>query len=339
MSEDISALILAAGKGVRMKSALPKVLHPILGRPMVRYVVDAVRAAGARAVSVVVGFGKDKLIPALGGLDLSFVSQDEQLGTGHAVQCYARPSTTPPDHLLVVCGDTPLISQSTLQTMVCTHLEQKHAITMLTLTLTDPAGYGRIIRDEAGRVTCIREAKDCSASEKTIREINLAVYLFQGKPLFERLFKLTNTNTQKEYYLTDLIEMFARDGLSVHAIAEKDESSTLGINSRADLALVSTIMKNRLLAHHMAAGVTIVDPNQTLIEPDITIGPDTTIWPGTVITGKTVIGGNCEIGPQTTIHSSTLGDFVQAPSSYLENVSVPDGSTLEPFSRQILNVL
>ncbi|HNW34359.1 MAG TPA: NTP transferase domain-containing protein, partial [Candidatus Ozemobacteraceae bacterium] len=249
-ADAITALILAAGKGVRMKSDLPKVLHPILGRPMVRYVIDTVRSVGADPVHVVVGFGKERLMEALRDDRVSFVEQLEQLGTGHAAQCFAHACPTPPAHLLVVCGDTPLLSRETLQNMVETHLRERPACTMMTLDMAEPGGYGRILRDSAGNVIGIREAKDCTPEQKSIREVNLAIYLFNGPDLYNRLFKLTNRNNQKEYYLTDMIEMLTADGLRVLAVRERDEQSTLGINSRADLAIVSDILRRQILVRH-----------------------------------------------------------------------------------------
>jgi len=329
----LSALILAAGKGVRMKSDLPKVLHPVLGRPMVGHVIDAVRAVGADDVALVVGFGREKLMAAFAGEKVKFTVQAEQLGTGHAVQCYAREVSAPPSHLLVVCGDTPLLSRQSLKTLVERHFAEKPACTMLTLTMSDPALYGRILRDAKGRVTAIREAKDCTDEQKKVKEINLAVYLFEGKALMERIFKLTNTNRQKEFYLTDLIEMFANDGLPVIAVEEKDELSTLGINSRVDLARVSQIMRDQIVKKHLENGVTIVDPGQVVIEPTVEIAAETTLWPGVTLTGKTVIGPNCTIGPNTLIADSTIGKNVEARFCVIEKgATVVDNTRLVPFT-------
>jgi len=331
-ADAITALVLAAGKGVRMKSDLPKVLHPILGRPMVRYVIDTVRAVGAEPVHVVVGFGKERLTAALREDRVSFVEQPEQLGTGHAAQCFARACPTPPAHLLVVCGDTPLLSRETLQAMVDTHLKERPACTMMTLEMAEPGGYGRILRDEAGNVLGIREAKDCTPEQKRIREVNLAIYLFDGPALYERLFKLTNRNNQKEYYLTDIVEMLTSDGHRVLAVRERDEQSTLGINSRADLAMVADILRRQILARHMAAGVSIMDPHQTWIEPAVTIGAETVIWPGTTLTGTTSIGGRAVIGPQVMIADSRVEDGATVRFSVLQNAHVPPATALPPFT-------
>ncbi|MFZ2959165.1 MAG: NTP transferase domain-containing protein [Candidatus Ozemobacteraceae bacterium] len=334
MDKRLHALILAAGKGVRMKSQLPKVMHPVLGRPMVCHVIDAVRSVGAEPVHVVVGFGRERLQEALAPEKVGFVTQAEQLGTGHAVQCFAREigTSSPPEHLLVVCGDTPLLSRETLAAMVERHFAEKPAVTMLTLDMNEPGNYGRIIRDKAGRVLAIREAKDCTPDEHAVREINLAVYLFEGKHLFERLFKLSNKNRQKEYYLTDLIEMYAKDQLSVIAVKEVDELSTLGINSRVDLARVNRILADQVIRRHLEAGVTIEDPGQTLIEPTVEIGAETTIRPGAVLTGHTRIGENCVIGPHVLISNSTIGNGVRAEFCLVENAQIAEGARLNAFS-------
>lgn len=258
MIKSLTALILAAGKGVRMNSELPKVMHHVLGRPMVQYVVETVRRVGAKSVHVVIGFGRDHLVMALEPMGVSFVEQTEQLGTGHAVQCFARACPKPPETLLVVCGDTPLLSTETLSAMLDLHDREKPALTMMTLEMTNPGSYGRIIRNTNREVAAIREAKDCSEAELKVSEVNMAVYLFDGKALYERIFKLSNKNRQGEFYLTDLVEMLSRDGLRVLTVAERDEASTLGINSPADLEVVTRILKDRLLHERIANGRSIL---------------------------------------------------------------------------------
>ena len=245
MKNNVEAVVLAAGKGVRMKSELPKVMHKVMGRPMVHHVVDALRAVGVKRVGVIVGYGKHHVIDSFNDPDIFFVEQDQQLGTGHAVQCYARQAGQPPESLLVVCGDTPLISRISLAEMIEIHRANKLAITMLTLDMAEPADYGRIIRGQDGNVVSIREAKDCSPEQLGIKEVNLAVYLFDGKLLFDKVSSISNNNRQKEYYLTDLVEMAAASGGKVVAIKEVDEVSTLGINSPEDLERVNEIMQNR----------------------------------------------------------------------------------------------
>ncbi|MBF0547022.1 MAG: NTP transferase domain-containing protein [Candidatus Riflebacteria bacterium] len=332
MQKKLTALILAAGKGVRMKSTLPKVLHPVLGRPMVSYVIDACKFVGATDINLVIGFGRDAMKAALASENVKFVLQEPQLGTGHAVQCFAKKIDAPPENLLVVCGDTPLISRKSLSNLSEKHFSSKADLTMLTLVMKEPGLYGRILRDENGGITSIREAKDCDENQKLVREINLAVYLFNGPALFERLFKLKDDNRQKEYYLTDLVEMFHKEGLKIESLIEEDESSTLGINSRVDLALITGIMRSQIIRKHMENGVTIIDPNQTLIEPEVEISAETIIWPGSTLTGRTTIQEGCVIGPNSMISNSKLGKRVKASFCVVSGADIPESSVLEPYS-------
>lgn len=332
MTRNFSALILAAGKGVRMKSSLPKVLHPILGKPMVQYVVNKAKAVGAQKVSLIVGYGKDLLIEALKGQQLGFVEQAEQLGTGHAVQCFAKETQECPENLLVVCGDTPLLSRQTLETLVQTHFSHKNDLTLMTLDMENSGNYGRILRDTRGEVIAIRESKDCTEREKLVKEVNLGVYIFSGNKLFETLPLLTNSNKQKEFYLTDLIEIFSQKAWKVAAVKESDEQSTLGINSRSDLARVSEILQRQILLQHMDQGVTIVQPSQTSIEEGVEIGEETVINPGTVITNGSKIGANCRIGPHVLLNNATIGDDVSLMFCVVEKAEIPTGKVMEPFS-------
>lgn len=331
MTAQIHTLILAAGKGTRMKSELPKVVHPILGKPMVSYVIDAAKAVGSSREIVVTGFKSELVREILAEAEVDFVEQTEQLGTGHAVQCYARTNPEKPEHLLVVCGDTPLISRQTLQQMIETHLQQKPAITMMTLEMSEPGNYGRIIRD-GEKVIAIREAKDCTETEKRIKEVNLAVYLFEADFIFANIFKLDSKNSQNEFYLTDLIEIAGKQGLKILACREKDESSTLGINSRLHLAQVGDILQKQIIETLMEKGITIVNPAQTLIGPDCDIEPDTTVWPGCVIKGKSKIGRGCEIGPNCLVSDSTLGADCKLQFCVVENSNLGPGTTVKPFS-------
>lgn len=331
MTANIHSLILAAGKGTRMKSELPKVVHPILGKPMVSYVIDAVKSVGSNRTILVTGFKSDLVKEILAKENVFFVEQTEQLGTGHAVQCYAKTDPEIPEHLLVVCGDTPLISAQTLKNMIQLHLEKKPGITMMTLDMVEPGNYGRIIRKD-GEVIAIREAKDCSPEELKIKEVNLAVYLFAADFLFKNIFKLDNNNRQNEYYLTDLVAMAQQQGIKILACKEKDESSTLGINSRQHLALVGSILQKKILEQHMDNGVTIVNPDQTFIGPDCQIGADSTIWPGCVIKGKTRIGTNTEIGPNCLIADSEIGDNCKLNFCVIQNSTISEESELKPFS-------
>lgn len=331
MTAKLQALVLAAGKGTRMKSELPKVVHPILGKPMVSYVIDAVKKVGSEGITLVTGFKSSMVREALAGETVDYVEQTEQLGTGHAVQCYARAASARPVNLLVVCGDTPLISVVTLETMVKLHFEQKPAITMMTLMMQEPGNYGRVLRNE-NHVCAIREAKDCTSEELQVKEVNLAVYLFDSDFLFDNIFKLTPANKQNEYYLTDLVEMAVKQGRKVITCVEKDESSTLGINSRQHLALVSKILQRQILENLMNTGVTITCPENTFIGPDVDIAADTTVHPGSMLSGKCQIGTNCIIGPNCRITDSIIGNNCQIEFSVVTTSQVSDNSRIEPFS-------
>jgi bifunctional UDP-N-acetylglucosamine pyrophosphorylase/glucosamine-1-phosphate N-acetyltransferase len=236
-----------------------------------------------------------------------------------------------PERLLVVCGDTPLISTDTLREMIEMHDSQKPAITMKTLNMEKPGNYGRILR-RSNQVCAIREARDCSQEELKVKEVNLAVYLFEGQFLQNNIFKLTAGNQQKEYYLTDLVEMAVEQGLPVISCIEKDESSTLGINSRQHLAEVSAILQKQILDRLMSAGVTITSPHNTFIGPDVSIEPDTVIHPGTMISGRCRIGRDCVIGPNCHISCATIGNGCSLEACIVKNAHVADKSQIEPFS-------
>lgn len=338
MSSELHALILAAGKGTRMKSELPKVVHPILGRPMVSYVIDAVKSVGCNKTILVTGYKSDVVRAALSDINdgsINYAEQTEQLGTGHAVQCYAKNISRTedrPNDLLVVCGDTPLISVETLKKMIEMHNAQKPAITMMTLIMKEPGNYGRILRSSDGGVAAIREAKDCTADELNIKEVNLAVYLFDSKFLFDNIFELKPNNKQKEYYLTDLVEIAVKQGKKVIACIEKDESSTLGINSRQHLADVSAILQKQVLSRLMESGVTITSPEQTFIGPKVTIAPDTTIEPGCTLYGNTIIGKNCVIGPNVKLKNAKIADGTSLQFCIVENANIDSATGIKPFS-------
>jgi len=331
MTARLQALILAAGKGTRMKSELPKVVHPILGKPMATYVIEAVRAVGCDKITLVTGYKSEMVNAAVADKSILSVEQPQQLGTGHAVQCFAKQLETPPENLLVVCGDTPLISVSTLREMIELHTKQKPAITMMTLAMEKPGNYGRILRKD-GKVCAIREARDCSPAELEVNEVNLAVYLFDGDFLMKNIFALTSNNQQGEYYLTDLVEMAVTQNLPVISCLEKDESSTLGINSRQHLAQVSSILQKQILEKLMNEGITVTSPQNTFIGPDVEIGSDTTIHPGTMISGKCKIGRDCVIGPNCRITDATIGDNCRAEACIIDKGRIESNCIIEPFS-------
>jgi len=307
LSRKFAAVIMAAGKSKRMKSALPKAAHLICGKPMTRHVVDACLAAGVREIVIVVGHEAQKVASALGN-DVSYARQTEQLGTGHAclqaLPCISGGATD----VLVLPGDTPLVTADALRRLIEAHLAEGNAATLLTAVLDDASHYGRVVRDATGAVVKVQEAKDADEEILAIREINTSIYCFGREPLADKLGRLGADNAQGEYYLTDVIEMLSGSAERVGALVAQNPADTLGINNRVELAEAASIMRARILERLMLDGVTIVDPKTTYIDCGVQIGRDTIIHPCTVIDGPSVIGGNCEIGPFVRLSGVTITD-------------------------------
>lgn len=323
-------VILAAGKGTRMKSRLPKVLHKIGGKPMVEQVLCAANAAGSERNVVIVGFGADMVMAHLQG-QAEFALQEEQLGTGHAVM-QARDILAEWDGtVLVVCGDTPLLSADLLQNLCAEHEAQNAKATVLTAKMPDPTGYGRVIRDEEGVVVKIVEQKDASEEEKLVNEVNTAIYCFDAKALLGTLDSLTCENAQGEYYLTDVIGLLRERGERVWAVVADDASEVQGINSRVQLAQAQQVLKERKNRLLMEAGVTIIDPASTFVDMDVEVGADTVLFPYTWLSGKTKIGANSVIGPNVMIEDSEIGSDVQMKFVYAHECVVKDGVTVGPY--------
>ena len=328
---EVVAVVLAAGKGTRMKSQLPKVLHNVGGLPMVQHVLNVAKAAGASRLVTIVGFEGDKVVAALGNLS-EYVEQKEQLGTGHALM-QAKPVLDDfSGTILLLCGDTPLLTPQTLERLIGEHRQTSCDATVLTAILDDPAGYGRIIRNGVGNVTGIIEQKDASDTQKQIKEINTGMYCFEAKAVFGALDSLTCNNAQGEYYLTDVLAILAGQGKKVGALVVDDFEETLGINSRVQLAAAEQILRQRKRLKLMESGVTLIDPCSTFIDSEVEIGPDTIVYPFTWIEGKTVIGTNCQIGPSTRISDSFLGDNVTVHFSYAHECEMADGVTVGPYA-------
>lgn len=318
--EKVAAVILAAGKGTRMKSALPKVLHKVCGKPMVQYVLDAASKAGAEKRILVVGFGRQKVEEVLGSY-YDYVEQKEQLGTGHAIRQTADLLADYQGDVLVICGDTPLLRAETLKEFLQYHRMKKAKATILTAHLEQPFGYGRIIRSNEGKVEKIVEEKDASAAEKTVQEINTGTYCFSAPELFTYLNEITTDNAQGEYYLTDVIALLRQDNLAVEAFLTQVAEETGGVNSRRHLAEAERLMNQRTLQRLMDEGVTIVSPENTFIQPDVQVGRDTVIYPFTILEGRTVIGSDCFIGPNSRIAHSIIGrGTIVEQSTVLESV-------------------
>jgi len=325
-----TALILAAGEGTRMKSETPKVAHRILGVPMIRLVVQAAQAAGCDRVVAVTGHKAD-LVEALIE-DVACVRQDEQLGTGHAVMC-ARDALAPATgSLVVLSGDTPLMTPETIAGLVAMRESNGAAVTVLTAVVPDPTGYGRIIRDRDGEVDRIVEEKDCTPEQRRVAEINTGTYCFDAAVLFAHLDRLTTQNAQGEYYLTDMIRVFSEEGLTVSAMQTDDPLETLGVNSRVQLAEASAILQARVNRMHMLAGVTMTDPALVWIGPDVQIGRDVEIAPMTTLLGDTRIGDGALLGPNTRITDSLVGAAATIDSSVLISAMVGERATVGPVA-------
>lgn len=329
MSE-LTAVILAAGKGTRMKSACPKVLHKVGGKPMVEHVLAAAAFAGAAKPIVVVGFGAEQVRTALAGR-CEFAVQAEQLGTGHAVRQAEALLQEFPGTVMVLCGDTPLLRGEVLAALYQEHQAAHAAATVLTAKMPDPAGYGRVIRDGRGQVVRIVEQKDAAPAELAVNEINTGIYCFEREVLFDCLRQVTSHNKQGEYYLTDVIGLLAGKQAKVWATVADDYQDTLGINSRLQLAQAEKVLRRRKLEELMDSGVAIMDPDSTFIDKDVTIEPDTVIYPFTWLEGQTAIGSGCEIGPSSRIANTVIGDRVTLHFVYAHDCEIGDEAVIGPY--------
>ena len=305
----VTAIVLAAGEGTRMKSSRPKVVHEVLGKSMVQWVVDAARTAGVDRCVVVVGNGAEQVEALFAGdADVECVLQEQRLGTGHAVRAALEKTQVEDGQVLVLCGDTPLLRAETLKSLVDAAMSPAHeAGALLTMTYDDPTGYGRVMVAEDGCATAIVEQKDCTAEQALVKTCNAGVYCFDAELLRAHISELTCENAQNEYYLTDMVGILRAHGAAMAAVDCPDAVELMGVNSRIQLAQASRAMQERINLTHMAAGVTMLDPTQVWIGPDVTIGRDTEILPGTMLWGDTHIGENCVVGPQTRLTDTRVG--------------------------------
>jgi bifunctional UDP-N-acetylglucosamine pyrophosphorylase / glucosamine-1-phosphate N-acetyltransferase len=330
-TEPVAGLVLAAGKGTRMKSDLPKGLHEVAGVPMVELVAQAVRNAGVARPILVVGYQGEAIQAALGdGFDYAW--QHEQLGTGHAALMAADLLRGFDGPVLVTPGDTPLLSSETLADLVRSYRESGAQAAMATFVTVEPKGYGRIVRDEEGLVSGIVEDKDASPDQHEILEVNPAVYVFDCKLLLEILPTLGKSNAQGEYYLTDAIGEIRRRGGKVVAQVFDEPDEFMGVNDRWQLAEAARIMRLRILRHHAMNGVTIVDPTSTYVGFEVEIAPDVTIQPMTVIEGRTRIATGAAIGPNAWIKDSEIGEGCRVFMSHVDQAAMEAGSRCGPFS-------
>ena len=329
MSDAVMAVVLAAGKGTRMKSNLPKVLHPLLGKPMLAYAVAAAQEATGAPPVVVVGHQAGRVQQAFAETGVRFVVQDPPLGTGHAVQ-QAQQAAQDARWVLVTNGDMPLLRGETLRRLVEAQRAHAGPITMLTVIADDPRGFGRVMRDEQGFVRAIVEEADATPEQKAIRELNVGAYCFDAAWLWEHLPRLP-LSPKGEYYLTDLIGLAVAEGRSVQALTLEDSTEAIGVNTRVHLAEAMRVLQRRIHERWMLAGVTIVDPERTYIESTVTLGQDTVVWPDTYLLGDTHIGEGSEIGPNTYIRDTRVGHRCKIFASVLEQAVVEDEVDIGPY--------
>jgi len=326
----LAVVVLAAGEGTRMKSRLPKVLHPIAGRPMIQYVLDAVAELVDEKPVLVIGYGADLMRQELGDA-VTYVLQEQQLGTGHAVLQTREELEGRADTILVLYGDMPLLSTATLHSLIDAHETHAVPITMLTCIYDDPMGFGRILRDKEGRVLGIVEESEASPEKLEIRELNCGVYCFDAAWLWDHLPRLP-LSPEGEHYLTDLIGMAVAEGGSVEAIVVDDPLEALGVNDRLHLARVEGVVRQLIREALMCSGVTIIDPASTYIDADVVVGQDTIIYPNTHLQGSTVIGMNSLIGPNTIVRNSSIGDSCRLEVSVIEEAIIENDVSVGPFA-------
>jgi len=330
----VHVVILAAGKGTRMKSRRPKVLHELAGRSLIEHVLVTVDQLRAASVTLVVGHGADDVRTALASRpDLQYVVQSPQLGTGHALLQARSVLEGQTGTVLLLYADVPLLESSTLIRLVETHRESRAAATVLTAELDDPYGYGRIVRDETGRIARIAEERDASGDERGIHEVNSGIYCFSITPLFDSLGELAAENSQGEYYLTDLVSVYRRRGLPVETLKLDSPDELRGVNSRVDLAELGGFLRARKNRALMLAGVTLEDPATICVDEDVTVGPDTIIAPGVSLQGRTTIGADCRIASGARLLNATVGDRVMIlDGSIIIDSSISDDASVGPYA-------
>jgi bifunctional UDP-N-acetylglucosamine pyrophosphorylase / glucosamine-1-phosphate N-acetyltransferase len=334
-----AVLVLAAGAGTRMRSDTPKVLHAIAGRSMLAHSLHAIAKVAPQHLVVVLGENRERIEPVVRemagtlGRSIDVAMQDQQLGTGHAVLCGL--SALPDDFggvVVVTNSDIPLLDADTLADLIAVHSSQPAAVTVLTTTLSDPTGYGRVLRTQDNEVIAIVEQADATPSQREICEVNAGVYAFDIAALRSALSQLSADNAQHELYLTDVVSIVRQDGQVVHARHVADSALVAGVNNRVQLAELGAELNRRIVAAHQLAGITVVDPATTWIDVDVSIGRDTVIQPGTQLLGDTRIGGRCTVGPDTTLTDVTVGDGASVVRTHGTSASIGDGAVVGPFT-------
>ncbi|MBI4529509.1 MAG: bifunctional UDP-N-acetylglucosamine diphosphorylase/glucosamine-1-phosphate N-acetyltransferase GlmU [Deltaproteobacteria bacterium] len=330
---DLGIIVLAAGLGTRMKSHLPKVLHRLAGKPLISYPLREAIKLQPEKLAVVVGHGAIEVQESCSESGITWVIQDEQLGTGHAVGCARAVFQGFGGDLLILSGDVPLIRSETLEDLLRRHWEKNAALTILTTTLDDPVGYGRILRSENGELAGIVEERDATASQRQIQEVNAGIYVAAPKFLFSALENLTNANQQGEYYLPDVVRVAVKNGQAVATVLVTEPTEILGINTREELAIMEKNLQERINRKWMEMGVTLKDPQTVYIEEDVAIGRDTVIGPNTHLMGKTVIGERCRLDGSAYLTNACLGSGVHLRFCVvLTDCQIADGVIVGPFA-------
>lgn len=329
------SIILAAGEGTRMKSDIPKTLHKVCGKEMIKYIIEAAKESGIEKNVVILGHGKEKVGANIKDMGVITVDQpigkDQPYGTGFAVMV-ATPHINDEDTVLILCADGPLIRKETITSFMENHLKNGYDASVMTSYFENPKGYGRIIRNDDLTIKDIVEEKDASEEIKNITEINAGIYCFKGKMLKYALQKIDTNNSQGEYYLTDTIKVLNNEKYKIGGWILKDETDIKAVNDRVQLAEVTKIMQQRINNKHMLSGVTIIDSENTYIEDSVIIGRDTIIYPNTYLEKGTVIGSDCIIGPNARIINSTVCNNVCIESSKIIESAIGDGTTVGPFA-------
>lgn len=331
-----AVIVLAAGQGTRMKSSRPKVLHELAGKPLIWHAMATAAALRPGTLVAVLGHGREEVGGFLAdAADLPKITtaiQDQQKGTGHACACALEVTGALSGTVIVTYGDVPLLQASTLAQLAETHTISGNAVTVLTATVDDPTGYGRIIRDDTGALLKIVEQKDADAAQRAITEINSGVYAFDGDVLSDALGRLSDANAAGERYLTDVVGIAKADGRQVGSVHADDAVETEGVNDRVQLAEMARVLNARLVRRAQLAGVTVHDPATIWIHADVTIGRDTEILPGTQLTAGTTVGEGCSIGPDTTLSACTVGDGASVVRSHADGATIGPQATVGPFT-------
>lgn len=326
----LKTLILAAGKGTRMKSNIPKIIHKVNGTPMISKIINVLNSLNPEENILILGYKKEEVLKVVGE-DSSYVLQNEQLGTGHAVMQAKEKLKNYDGDVMILCGDTPLLKAETLKSLYDFHKSTNATTTILTSIYENPFGYGRIVKED-GLVKAIVEEKEATQEIKKIKEVNAGVYCFNAQELFKALDKIDNNNEKGEYYLTDVIGIQVKEDKKVQSFILEDSQEILGVNSKVELAIANQVLRERKNTSLMEEGVIFLDPNSSYIEENVTIGKDTIIYPNVILEGNTQIGENCKIIGNTRIVDSILKDNIVIDSSVIEDSIIEDGVTMGPYA-------